>query len=67
MQQPLNHLPFTAPWPAPSARASLLASPPALLRLYAVTDPRMNAKWGRTVAQAVKEAIQGGATFIQIR
>ncbi|WOL02374.1 putative thiamine biosynthetic bifunctional enzyme, chloroplastic [Canna indica] len=37
------------------------------LFLYAVTDPGMNRKWGRSIVDAVKAAIEGGATLIQLR
>ena len=37
------------------------------VRLYAVTDPGCNAKVGRTMAEAVAQAVAGGATIIQIR
>ena len=37
------------------------------LYLYAVTDSRMNKKWGRSITDAVKAAIDGGATIIQLR
>ncbi|XP_058097286.1 thiamine biosynthetic bifunctional enzyme TH1, chloroplastic isoform X2 [Magnolia sinica] len=37
------------------------------LLLYAVTDSRMNKKWGRSITDAVKAAIEGGATIIQLR
>ncbi|XP_047307511.1 thiamine biosynthetic bifunctional enzyme TH1, chloroplastic [Impatiens glandulifera] len=40
---------------------------PSDLFLYAVTDSRMNKKWGRSIADAVEAAIQGGATIIQLR
>ncbi|KAL5982620.1 beta ketoadipyl CoA thiolase, th1 [Asimina triloba] len=40
---------------------------PGDLFLYAVTDSRMNTRWGRTITDAVKEAIEGGATIIQLR
>lgn len=40
---------------------------PSSLRLYAVTDSRMNKKWGRSLTDAVKAALQGGATIIQLR
>ncbi|XP_065870913.1 thiamine biosynthetic bifunctional enzyme TH1, chloroplastic isoform X2 [Euphorbia lathyris] len=40
---------------------------PSNLFLYAVTDSRMNRKWGRSMANAVKAAIEGGATIIQLR
>lgn len=36
------------------------------MRLYAVTDPGLNTKMGRTLAQAVRDAIQGGATIVQV-
>ncbi|KAL5562841.1 hypothetical protein UlMin_032588 [Ulmus minor] len=37
------------------------------LFLYAVTDSGMNRKWGRSISEAVKAAIEGGATIIQLR
>ncbi|MQL71168.1 hypothetical protein Taro_003442 [Colocasia esculenta] len=37
------------------------------LLLYAITDPRMNKRWGRSITDAVKSAIEGGATMIQLR
>lgn len=37
------------------------------LFLYAVTDSRMNKKWGRSITEAVEAAINGGATIIQLR
>jgi hypothetical protein len=37
------------------------------LFLYAVTDSRMNKKWGRSIKDAVKAAIEGGATIVQLR
>ncbi|KAJ4964515.1 hypothetical protein NE237_024454 [Protea cynaroides] len=40
---------------------------PSDLFLYAVTDSRMNKKWGRSISDAVKAAIDGGATIIQLR
>ncbi|KAA8536560.1 hypothetical protein F0562_029038 [Nyssa sinensis] len=40
---------------------------PSDLFLYAVTDSGMNKKWGRSITDAVKAAIEGGATIIQIR
>eukprot|EP00271_Cylindrocystis_brebissonii_P023354 TRINITY_DN965_c0_g1_i6.p1 TRINITY_DN965_c0_g1~~TRINITY_DN965_c0_g1_i6.p1 ORF type:complete len:717 (+),score=82.09 TRINITY_DN965_c0_g1_i6:67-2151(+) len=65
-QGPLNHFPSLAPWghedSSPRARFR-----PSDLTLYAVTDPRMNARWQRSMEQAVTEAIAGGATFLQIR
>lgn len=40
---------------------------PRNLFLYAVTDSRMNRKWERTMVNAVRAAIEGGATIIQLR
>ncbi|KAI6678733.1 hypothetical protein NL676_039529 [Syzygium grande] len=40
---------------------------PSDLFLYAVTDSGMNRKWGRSIEDAVKAAIEGGATIIQLR
>lgn len=40
---------------------------PSDLFLYAVTDSGMNKKWGRPITDAVKAAIEGGATIVQIR
>lgn len=40
---------------------------PKSLFLYAVTDSGMNRKWGRSITDAVKAAIEGGATIIQLR
>lgn len=40
---------------------------PSSLLLYAVTDSRMNKRWGRSITDAVKAALQGGATIIQLR
>lgn len=37
------------------------------LFLYAVTDSGMNKKWGRSIKDAVKAAIEGGATIVQLR
>ncbi|KAK1322926.1 hypothetical protein QJS10_CPA02g00730 [Acorus calamus] len=37
------------------------------LFLYAVTDSRMNKKWGRSITDAIGAAIEGGATIIQLR
>lgn len=37
------------------------------LFLYAVTDSGMNKKWGRSIAEAVKAAVEGGATIVQLR
>ncbi|KAI4341994.1 hypothetical protein MLD38_026658 [Melastoma candidum] len=40
---------------------------PNVLFLYAVTDSGMNSKWNRPIANAVREAIEGGATIVQLR
>lgn len=40
---------------------------PSDLFLYAVTDSGMNKKWGRSITDAVKAAIEGGATIVQLR
>ncbi|CAI6002765.1 unnamed protein product, partial [Closterium sp. NIES-65] len=64
LQGPLNHLPLVCRFGLPNSRA---AFHPAQLRLYAVTDSRMNKTWGRSVGDAIREAIAGGATFLQIR
>ncbi|KAE8698659.1 Thiamine biosynthetic bifunctional enzyme TH1 [Hibiscus syriacus] len=40
---------------------------PSDLFLYAVTDSRMNKRWGRSIADAVKAAIDGGVTIVQLR
>lgn len=37
------------------------------LFLYAVTDSGMNKRWDRSITDAVKAAVEGGATIIQIR
>lgn len=37
------------------------------LFLYAVTDSRMNKKWGRSMTEAVQACIDGGATIVQLR
>lgn len=37
------------------------------LRVYPVTDPKLNANMGRSITDAVEEAISGGATVVQIR
>ncbi|KAM6554288.1 hypothetical protein CsatB_015050 [Cannabis sativa] len=40
---------------------------PSDLFLYAVTDSRMNKKWGHSISDAVKAAVEGGATIVQLR
>ncbi|KVI11032.1 thiamine biosynthetic bifunctional enzyme TH1, chloroplastic-like isoform X1 [Cynara cardunculus var. scolymus] len=48
-----------------SSRLQLLD--PSDLFLYAVTDSGMNKKWGRSITDAVKAAVEGGATIVQLR
>ncbi|KMT08997.1 hypothetical protein BVRB_6g137070 isoform A [Beta vulgaris subsp. vulgaris] len=40
---------------------------PTDLFFYAVTDSGMNKKWGRSITDSVKAAIEGGATIVQLR
>ncbi|XWS62822.1 hypothetical protein CRYUN_Cryun06bG0043600 [Craigia yunnanensis] len=40
---------------------------PSYLFLYAVTDSGMNKRWSRSIVKAVKAAIDGGATIVQLR
>ncbi|BFG19853.1 hypothetical protein CerSpe_061270 [Prunus speciosa] len=40
---------------------------PSDLFLYAVTDSGMNRRWGHSISDAVKAAVQGGATIVQLR
>ncbi|KAK6945629.1 Thiamine phosphate synthase/TenI [Dillenia turbinata] len=49
-----------------SPSRKLVFNPDDLL-LYAVTDSGMNRKWNRSITDAVKGAIEGGATIIQLR
>ena len=51
----------TADWSEVSAAANMD------LRLYAVTDAGQNERCGRSNAEVIAAAIQGGATFIQLR
>ncbi|KAJ9538148.1 hypothetical protein OSB04_030881, partial [Centaurea solstitialis] len=37
------------------------------LFLYAVTDSGMNRKWGHSITDSVRAAIEGGATIVQLR
>ena len=37
------------------------------LRLYAVTDPACNVKQQRSNTEAVRKAIEGGVTLVQLR
>ncbi|KAJ9512592.1 hypothetical protein QJQ45_018904 [Haematococcus lacustris] len=57
-RQGAGRQPRGARWPqADVARA---------VRLYAVTDPGLNQRAGRTLAEAVAAAVQGGATIVQV-
>ncbi len=62
MQKPFNHGWRTSDWASSAEPRSAVD-----YRLYAVTDPACNAKMGRGMVEAVKEAIQGGATIVQVR
>ncbi|KAI3445621.1 hypothetical protein Pfo_002286 [Paulownia fortunei] len=63
-QGPFDHLMKLKNNALPCARRTF---DPSDLLLYAVTDSRMNKKWGRSMSDAVKAAIEGGATIIQLR
>jgi hydroxymethylpyrimidine kinase/phosphomethylpyrimidine kinase/thiamine-phosphate diphosphorylase len=63
-QGPLNHLYKLSNWGKTSTERQFN---PETLLLYAVTDTAMNKRWGRSTADAVRGAIEGGATIIQIR
>eukprot|EP00850_Spirogloea_muscicola_P005568 SM000025S08463 [mRNA] locus=s25:892280:896919:+ [translate_table: standard] len=65
-QGPMDHFPAISGWQLPEESARSRFRPSDLL-LYAVTDSRMNKKWRRSMADAVRDAIAGGATFLQIR
>ncbi|KAG7598008.1 Pyridoxamine kinase/Phosphomethylpyrimidine kinase [Arabidopsis suecica] len=64
MQGPFDHF-FGLKKDPQSSRCSIFN--PDDLFLYAVTDSRMNKKWNRSIVDAVKAAIEGGATIIQLR
>ena len=56
----------TSKWGQQSSSSNL--QKPALdYRLYAVTDPACNAKCGRSNVEAVRQAIKGGVTLVQLR
>ena len=64
MMAETNYMPFryaTADWSESSAAADMD------LRLYAVTDAGQNERCQRSNAEVIEAAIQGGATFIQLR
>ncbi|GFR49145.1 hypothetical protein Agub_g11163, partial [Astrephomene gubernaculifera] len=64
---------------SPPPSASVAAVPPVVasrvdrealrrqLRLYAVTDPHCNQRSGRSLLQAVTQAVRGGASIVQLR
>jgi len=64
MQGPFDHF-FGLKKDPQSSRCSIFN--PDDLFLYAVTDSRMNKKWNRSIVDALKAAIEGGATIIQLR
>ncbi|XP_002991097.2 thiamine biosynthetic bifunctional enzyme TH1, chloroplastic [Selaginella moellendorffii] len=64
-QGPMNHFFQLADWGKLSSRQCRFD--PRKLFLYAVTDSGMNKRWDRSTPAAVEQAIQGGATIIQIR
>ncbi|KAI5054848.1 hypothetical protein GOP47_0029993 [Adiantum capillus-veneris] len=61
---PLNHL-FVLPRHTERPKHHIFK--PSDLRLYAVTDSGMNRRWQRSTTEAVKLAIEGGATIVQLR
>ncbi|MCO5601234.1 hypothetical protein L7F22_055353 [Adiantum nelumboides] len=63
-QGPLDHL-FALPKHTKKLKHHVFK--PSDLRLYAVTDSSMNQRWQRSTAEAVKSAIEGGATMVQLR
>jgi len=44
-----------------------LQKPSLDLRLYAVTDPACNTRCQRSNAEAVRQAVEGGVTLVQLR
>ncbi|XP_057850290.2 thiamine biosynthetic bifunctional enzyme TH1, chloroplastic isoform X2 [Cryptomeria japonica] len=63
-QGPFNHL-FKLSYQKAIPMKSIFR--PNDLLLYAVTDSGMNKKWGRSISEAVRAAIEGGATIVQLR
>ncbi|KAI5055033.1 hypothetical protein GOP47_0030178 [Adiantum capillus-veneris] len=61
---PLNHL-FALPKHTEKPKHHIFK--PSDLKVYAVTDSGMNRRWQRSTAEAVKSAIEGGATIVQLR
>ncbi|GAB4815842.1 hypothetical protein N2152v2_002888 [Parachlorella kessleri] len=81
VQRPMNHCYRLADWAAELASAGGSEGQQAEqaqqlpqripnscdLRVYAVTDPNCNEQWGRGNAEAVRLAIDGGTTIVQLR
>ncbi|XP_052192267.1 thiamine biosynthetic bifunctional enzyme TH1, chloroplastic isoform X2 [Diospyros lotus] len=65
LQGPFDHL-FKLKSNVHGTCRSLPFDPDDLL-LYAITDSGMNKKWGRSITDAVRAAIEGGATILQLR
>jgi len=63
-QGPVNHLFKLSNWEKGLSQRNFQ---PESLRLYAVTDSSMNKRWSRSTSDAVRGAIEGGATIVQIR
>ena len=57
----------TSQWGQQAFSSSSLQKPQFDYRLYAVTDPACNARCQRSNAEAVRQAIQGGVTLVQLR
>lgn len=64
-QGPFDHL-FRLKCPPYNIGSQQRFNPDSLF-LYAVTDSRMNKRWGHSMEDAVKAAIEGGATIVQLR
>lgn len=60
LQIPFNHGYFQHRWPVHGRRNLDLS-------LYAITDQRYNEKHKRDLAEAVKQALNGGASVLQVR
>lgn len=66
-QGPVNHFYKLSDWGEKSSSQQKSKFRPESLLLYAVTDSSMNKAWGRSTSDAVRGAIEGGATIVQIR
>ena len=64
-QGPFDHL-FSLKSPL-HKMGSLHKFNPDDIFLYVVTDSGMNKKWGRSIKDAAKAAIEGGTTIVQLR